>query len=242
MRNSLNVTMSHRLAIPVVMLTALAGCVWAPDSKTPTYNEVPYYTYAVHRIAERSILGVESIVTIVTPQIDEDVYAPEENLQFILVNGDTAYRHPVLVLPPVFDSSAPYHIDGTANFVTLVFPTSSIIDTSYVTSGTPLITAPAFGDTIVRASDGIFGYQTNTAERYSLQVTDSIHFYSQFLDSSAGFIDFPATEMETFQQGTMWADLNVYGIIEPGNYDENYANYEIDRNLTIDRIVAYTLR
>jgi hypothetical protein len=226
-------------AIPVLALGLLAGCVWPPDStQVPEYYP-PYISYDIHRISQRSLAGVETVSTVVSPYTNEYGTYPD-SLLYILVNGDTAFRHPTITSSPVFDSSAPYRFDGSYNIVSFVFPSASIFDTSYVSNVTAQITSPPYGDTIKRATDALFAYQLG-ADGYggTFQITDSINYYSQQLESYNESIDFPVNEMETLRAGTLWANLEVETEAESAN---TYYEYVQDRTVELDRIVAYPLQ
>ena len=167
----------------------------------------------------------------------------EDSLHYLLVNGDTAYRHPIFSLPPLLDSSAPYHLDGSANFVTFVFPSTSFVDTSYVSSGLPKITDPALDDTLSKTSEAVFHYQLNNANYFTFQITDSNNFFKQQYDTAIGTNIFPASELDSLRSGTVWADLTAFGIIEPGPSSVTHqGGYDVSRYLEIDRIVAYDLK
>ena len=93
-------TMAILFASLAAASEALSGCV------TPAYYEYDA-AFDVHRISERSLSGAESIVTIVSPIVSSDsAKAYPDSLRYIIVNGDTAYRHSVSALTPVFDSAA----------------------------------------------------------------------------------------------------------------------------------------
>jgi hypothetical protein len=224
---------------------AYSGCVWPPDdTEVPIpYNNVQSVYLAVHRISERTIAGQESVITIISPDY-ADATSGTDSVQFIIVNGDTAYRHPVSALPPSYDSAAPYHIDGTANFVTFVFPSFSLRDTSYESDIIAAIIQPPYGDTLQRMSDVPFGFQTSVETSYiqsaTLEVTDSLQSYNEPIETNTGTIDVPYNEMETFQPGTLWAELHLVNIVE--SYNSNNYYYENVRRIMLDRIVAYPLR
>ncbi len=248
--------MRHLLfAIPILFLSALAGCVWPPDS-TPTGNNqqiFPYNPgYDIHRVSQRSISGVESIATTISPY-GLEYYTSQypDSVRYILVNGDTAYRHPIITLPPVYDSAVPYHLDGSANFVTLVYSSLSITDTSYENGLTAQITAPKYADTVPRTSDLLIGFQTYASSSASsnyedgyVEITDSALSYSQSLENEyTGALDFPSNDLESFQGNTVWINLHFTEVANDDvfvpNYYDNY--YEIEREVDVDRIVAYPL-
>jgi hypothetical protein len=247
---SYNVNMRHLLfGMSFLALGALAGCTWPPDSTPVPYTPRPYLYYNVHCISQRSVSGVESVVTIVLPY--ESYYygaAPEsDSLRYILVNGDTAFRHPTISSSIVYDSAAPYKIDGSENIVELVYPSISINDTSYVTDLNAQITSPPYGDTILRTSDAIFGYSTSLYSA-EFQVSDSLNFYPQSIDAQnynnsvglySGAVDIPVNEMEIFRPGTLWADLTVSGTIES---NVQYKGESFESAIQLDRIIAYPLR
>jgi hypothetical protein len=226
-------------AIPILMLGLLAGCVWPPDSTEVPPFYPPYLSYDIHRISQRSLAGVETVSTIVSPSANEYSAYPD-SLLYILVNDDTVFRHPTITSTPVLDSSAPYRFDGSTNIVVFIFPSESIFDTSYVYNVSAQITSPPYGDTIKRTTDALFAYQTDE-DGYggNFQITDSINFYSQPLDSYNETLDFPANEMETLRAGTLWADLQVQSVAESSN---TYYNYIENRTVELDRIVAYPLQ
>jgi hypothetical protein len=232
-------TRRFRLIAILLPLGLLAGCVWPPDSTqlpNPYYNQ-EYASYLVQHISERSLAGVEQTITLVSP--DNSYYSYSDSVRYILVNGDTAYSHPVISMPPVYDSSAPYHVDGSANFVTVVFPSSSITDTNFVSNLTIQITAPPYGDTISRLNDALFGYRANSDFSYTgtFQITDSVLYYSQSLNLNTGAVDFPVTEVQTFKPGTIWASLSFLGFLNNDGY-----NVPGNHALEVERIVAYPLR
>jgi hypothetical protein len=239
-------------AIPILFLGVLAGCVWPPDS-TPTGNiqqNFPYNSgYDVHRVSQRSIAGVESVVTTIAPYNEEYYPYNTDSVRYILVNGDTAYRHPILALPPVYDSAVPFHVDGAANFVTLIYYSFSITDTSYENALTAQITSPKYGDTIPRSTDLFIGFQSNSSttsnsESGYITITDSALSYSLYTDNeNTGTLDFPSNDLESFQGNTLWADLYFREVASDNIYAPNsYGNYnEIQREVDVDRIVAYPL-
>jgi hypothetical protein len=219
----------------------ISGCV------TPAYYEYDA-SFSVHRIFERSLSGVESVVTIVSPTVSSDsAKAYPDTLKYIIVNGDTAYRHPVPTLSPVFDSAAPYHTDGTINFVTLVYDSLTILDTTYEAGLTATINAPMYGDTIQRANGLNVSYQTNAGSASSLrcflQISDSSTFYSNdVLLGSTGTIDFPASNLAALHSGILWADLQV-GESATDYFITYITYYEIivEHQVIMDHIVAYAL-
>jgi hypothetical protein len=227
--------------------------VWPPDS-TPTGNNqgiFPYNPgYDVHRVSQRSLAGVESIATTISPYVLE-YYTPSypDSVRYIIVNGDTAYRHPFISLPPVYDSAVPFHVDGSANFVTLVYSSLSITDTSYENGLTAQITSPKYGDTVLRSNDMLVGYETYSSSTASLEnsfltITDSALSYSQSTDNDyTGALDFPSNDLESLQGRTVWVDLHLteeaYNEVYTPNYYDNY--YEFYREVDVDRIVAYPL-
>ncbi len=242
------------LAIPILFLGLLGGCVWPPDSTATGNNQENIYPYNagydVHRVSQRSLGGVETIATTVSPYDEYYSSSYPDSVRYILVNGDTAYRHPVIALPPVYDSAVPYHVDGSANFVTLIYSSLSITDTSYENGLTAQITAPKYGDTIQRSTDAIIGFDitnssTSNFQSGSIQLTDSLNPYSQpiYYEYTSSSVDFPSNDIASLQGNTVWADLhfteeandNVYA---PTSYD-NYST--IYREVEIDRIVAYPL-
>jgi hypothetical protein len=241
-------------AIPILFLGILAGCVWPPDS-TPT-NFQQYYPYNagfdVHRVSQRSLSGIESVVTTISPYNTENYYPYyADSVRYILVNSDTAYRHPIITLPPVYDSAVPYHIDGSANFVTLVYPSFSITDTSYENGLSAQISSPKYGDTVQRSSDLLVGYEANSGTSSNnqngyIQITDSARFYTLSFDYEYnGTLDFTSNDLITLQGNTVWADLhftefandNIY-MANPNYYGEYYS---FQRQVDLDRIVAYPL-
>jgi hypothetical protein len=239
------------LALSILLLSTISGCVWPPDS-TDVYNN-QYYPYNagfdVHRVSQRSLTGVETVATTISPYYNSYYYS--DSIRYILVNGDTAYRHPVIALPPVYDSAVPFHTDGSANFVTFVYSSLTFTDTSYESGLTALITAPKPGDTTQRASDLLVSYQTNngaTANNQNgyVQITDSSHFYTQTLNYTySGTLDFPTSEMGIFQGNTLWIDLHFTEVASDEVHIVNpnlYSNYiSVQREVDIDRIVAYPL-
>jgi hypothetical protein len=236
----------HLLAIPILFLGLLAGCVWPPDSTATGNNQgnnyPNYSSFYVHRISQRSLSGAETLVTIVSPDYYNTFEAYPDSVQYIVVNGDTAYRHPVIPFPPVYDSAAPYHLDGSVNFVTIVYASTSITDTTYDADLLAQITEPTPGDTIQRTSDAIFGFQTevqsSSSQSATLQLTDSVQFYPRSVESNNGTIDFPYYDLETFQPGTLWADLQLVETEYVNNYNYEYQNQRV---VTLDRIIAYPL-
>ena len=243
------------LAIPILLLGFFGGCVWPPDSTATGNNQQNIYPYNagydVHRVSQRSVTGVETIATTVSPYDQDYPYYPD-SVHYILVNGDTAYRHPVITLPPVYDSAVPYHVDGSANFVTLVYSSLSITDTSYENGLTVQITKPQYGDTIQRTTDIIMGFNiqnsgTANFQNASLLLTDSLNPYSQPIyytyATTTGTLDFPSNDIASFQGNTVWADLHLTeeandNVYTPTYYD-NYST--IYREVNVDRIVAYPL-
>jgi hypothetical protein len=221
---------------------ALSGCV------TPAYYEYDA-AFDVHRISERSLSGAESIVTIVSPIVSSDsAKAYPDSLRYIIVNGDTAYRHSVSALTPVFDSAAPYHTDGTINYVALVYDSLTIRDTTYETGFSAAITAPPYGDTIQTANDAIFSFQSIAGSANPLscfmEISDSSSFYSNDIVLGAiGTVDFPASSLKTLQPGILWADLRV-AESATDYFITNIQYYEIivEHQVDLDRIVAYHLR
>ena len=224
-----------------VVTTLLSGCV------TPAYYEYDA-SFSVHRISERSLAGVESVVTIVSPTVSSDsAKAYPDTLRYIIVNGDTAYRHPVPALSPVFDSAAPYHTDGTINFVTLVYDSLTILDTTYESALSSAITAPPYGDTIERARGVNVSYQSSAGSASSLrcflQISDSSTFISNdILLGSSGTINFPSSNLTTFKPGTLWSDLQT-GESATDYFITYITYYEIivEHQVITDRIVAYPL-
>ncbi len=241
------------LAISVLFLGSISGCVWPPDSTLVGINQ-PYYPndagFVVHRVSERSLVGVESIVTTISPYtlVNYSPYYPD-SVHYIIVNGDTAYRHPIITLPPIYDSAVPYHVDGSANFVTLAYSSLSITDTSYENGLTVQITSPNFGDTIPRSTDALIRYNiansgTANFQSASVTLTDSINSYTQPIDYVySNSVDFPSNDLATFQTGTLWVHLNL---IEAANDNVSYPNYYgeyyyMQRQVNFDRVVAYPL-
>ncbi len=226
----------------VIVSALLSGCV------TPAYYEYDA-SFSVHRISERSLAGVERVVTIVSPTVSSDsAKAYPDTLKYIIVNGDTAYRHPVPTLSPVFDSAAPYHIDGTINYVTLVYDSLSILDTTYETALSSAITAPPYGDTIERSSGVNVSYQSTAGSANSLrcflQISDSSTFISNdVILGSTGTINFPASNVAVLKPGTLWADLQI-GESATDYFITNITYYEIivEHQVIMDRIVAYPLQ
>ncbi len=231
------------VALGLLLSTSLAGCVWAPDPTViPEVNYQPA-SFSIHIVSERSVAGTERVTTVVEPYLNNNNYLYEgynDSVEYIIVNGDTAYRHPVPTQPPVFDSSAMYHVDGTLNYVTMVFPSFTTTDTTYESDFMDSITAPRFGTTIHRDSDAYFSYEINSGYDYAsmqLQITDSIEHFDESLDEGSGSIDVPMNEMQLFQPGTLWVELH-FSETEPLDHTE----YSIDRQITLDRIVAYPLQ
>ncbi|HEY3876166.1 MAG TPA: hypothetical protein VGM92_11875 [Candidatus Kapabacteria bacterium] len=233
--------------LPIVLLLALAGvsgCVWAPNSTEVSYPGNPYSFetgFLVHRISQRSIAGTESVQTVVSPYYS----AYPDSTLYLIVNGDTAYRHPILLFPPSYDSSAPYRVDGSANIVQLVYPSFSISDTSYDQEFSAQITAPAYGDTIYRAKGVLIGVtvmpgSTSGYGNSFVELTDSNYFYSQSLDYEFNTTaSFPSNELETFTGNIAWADLHFTEISE--DYPIYPNSYSFRREVDVDRIVAYPL-
>ncbi len=228
-------------ALFVVTSAMFSGCV------TPAYYEYNA-SFNVHRISERSLSGVERVVTIVSPTVSSDsAKAYPDTLRYIIVNGDSAYRHPVPSLLPVFDSVAPYHTDGTINFVTLVYDSLTILDTTYESNLTALIEAPPYGDTIQRANGVNVSYQTSAGSANSLrcflQISDSSIFISDdVLLGSTGTINFPASNLTAMHSGTLWADLQI-GESATDYFITYITYYEIivEHQVIMDCIVAYPL-
>ena len=239
------------LALSILVLGSISGCVWPPDSTDVNNNQ--YYPYNagfdVHRVSQRSLTGVESVATTISPYYTSYYYS--DSIRYILVNGDTAYRHPIISLPPVYDSTVPFHVDGSANFVTFVYSSLTFTDTSYESGLSAQITAPKPGDTVQRSADLLVSYETNsgaTANNQSgyIQITDSSHFYTQTLNYTySGTLDFPTSEVGIFQGNTIWIDLHFteeasdnVRIVNP-NFYNNYIN--VQREVDLDRIVTNPL-
>lgn len=223
-------------------VAVISGCV------TPAYYEYDA-SFSVHRISERSLAGVERVVTIVSPTVSSDsAKAYPDTLKYIIVNGDTAYRHPVPALSPVFDSATPYHTDGTINYIALVYDSLTILDTTYENALSSAITAPTYGDTIQRANGVNVGYQSNAGSASSLrcflQISDSATFLSNdVLLGSSGTINFPASNIAPLKPGTLWADLQIGE--SAADYFITYITYYeiiVEHQVILDRIVAYPLR
>ncbi len=220
----------------------LAGCV------TPAYYEYDA-SFTVHRILERSLSGTESAITIVAPTISSDsAKAYPDTLKYIIVNGDTAYRHLVPGTLPIFDSAAPYHTDGTINYISLVYDSLTILDTTYETALSASITAPTYGDTIQRSNGVNIGYQSTAGSASSLrcfvQISDSSNFLSNdVLLGSTGTVDFPASSLASLKPGTLWADLQI-GESATDYFITYISYYEIvvEHQVIEDRIVAYPLQ
>jgi hypothetical protein len=219
----------------------LAGCV------TPAYYEYDA-SFSVHRISERSLAGVESVATIVSPTISSDsAKTYPDTLKYIIVNGDTAYRHLDPGTPPIFDSAAPYHTDGTINYVSLVYDSLTILDTTYENALSASITAPSYGDTIQRANGVNVGCQTTAGSASSLrcflQISDSSIFLSNdVLLGSSSTVNFPASSLAPLKPGTLWADLHI-GESATDYFITYITYYEIivEHQVVEDRIVAYPL-
>jgi hypothetical protein len=233
-------------AIPILFLGFLGGCVWPPDSTPTGNNQQNYYynaAYDIHRISERSLSGSESVITLVSPLISNSSNQYYyDSIRYIIVNGDTAYRRPTVLSPSVLDSAAPYKFDGSLNVVTLIFPSSSVTDTSIVYIVAPQITSPVYGDTIQRTSDAFFGYQTDVSSYgWTFQVSDSVNYFPQSIynsNSTRGTIDVPENELQTLQPGTLWADLTVSASV--ASYNTSYFD-NFERTAELERVVAYPL-
>jgi hypothetical protein len=235
-----------RNSIPCsLLLLVLAGCIWQPD---PTQNPIFYsdVSFDAHVVSYRSLDGTEHTITAINPAFDGDIYGDFEynglladSVRYIVVNGDTAYRHPSSQSPKVYDSSSTYHIDGSRNIVTLVFPGYSLNDTNY-DSLVAQITSPPPGSTLGRTTDGLFTFQTDLVDisglSGSMQLTDSngISFTNQLLGFvDTGTVDFTYNQMTEFNPGNLWAVLHL------DYYDEDSPFYT-ERHTALDRIIAYT--
>jgi hypothetical protein len=237
-----------RLSNALCLILLLAASRFFTGCVTPAYYEYDA-SFTVHRILERSISGTESAITIVTPTISGDsAKAYPDTLKFIIVNGDTAYRHLIAGTQPIFDSAAPYHTDGTINYVTLVYDSLTILDTTYETALSSSITAPPFGDTVQRGNGVNVGYQSTAGSASSLrcflQISDSSTFLSNdVLLGSGGTIDFPASSLALLKPGTLWADLQIGE--SATDYFITYITYDeivVEHQVILDRIVAYPLQ
>ena len=119
------------LAIPILLLGFLGGCVWPADSTATGNNQqniFPYNAgYDVHRrfpaICHRRgkrwlppfLLMIRNTIRLVSR------FRSLHSRQW----RKSVRRHPILTLPPVYDSAVPYHVSGSANFVTLVYSSLS---------------------------------------------------------------------------------------------------------------------
>lgn len=223
------------------MTGVCSGCV------TPAIYEYDA-SFDVHQISERSQSGAERIFTIVSPTVSSDSSrAYPDTLKYIIVNGDTAYRHAAPGLAPVFDSAAPYHTNGAINFISLVYDSLTILDTTYETNLEAAITAPTYGETIHRANGVNIGYQSSAGSSSSLrcflQISDSLTFYSNDVSlGRSGIIDYPASDLKSMKAGTLWADIEVGA--SATDYFITYIQYYdivVEHRVVIDRIVAYPL-
>ncbi len=228
-------SMRYRTLASLLVL-ACSGCIWQPDSSVVEY---PYSVgYDVHIISQRNLDGSEHLITYVVPS-----RYGSSDLQYILVNGDTVYRHLDNRQPITIDSSAPFHLDGTQNIVTLVFPNVSVPDTSYEPQLKGTITAPAVGDTVFRSKDTEIDYTASfdpmfIEDNAQLQITDSVHFITP-TDTWGNAYDLTSSEMQNFQPGTLWVELSLSEYLSANSY---YYLYESDRTIYYERIVAYPLQ
>jgi hypothetical protein len=238
------------LLASVCISLAFGGCVWTADSVpiTPVPTALPYQ---VHIISKRLLDGTEQIATIIAPIAPTYAYSYEyyylnlyDSVRYIIVNGDTAYRHPVSFFPAVYDSAASYHFDGTANIVTFVYDAKSITDTSHQNFTFGSITWPESASPILRDTDLIVNYRM-PASNFAylsgiLEVTDSITNVVENIGNDVGRTYVSKEEMKRFKGGMLWVILHESAEESEGpNYP--YYNY-LDHYIYYDRMVAYALQ
>ncbi|GEM_PF-5031999 len=225
----------------LAVIVVYGGCVWPPNPQEFPPNGVMLYD--VHYVSQRWPDGSEHASTIVSPDLyDLDPYVTLDSLQYIIVNGDTVYRNLGSTVPAIYNSAAPYHLDGKQNIVTLVFPYHLQIDTSFETGFTAVITSPRPGDTLLRDTATSFTCHTQDAEAQSniqaqILVTDSNLLLKQFINLGFDSFEIPSDQMSAFRGATLWANIQL---------DENFFGYGTAPHnrghVTIDRIVAYPLK
>lgn len=231
--------MSRSLLVTLFLL-ALAGCVWPPTSDVapPAYRDD--LSFSVHQTINYRVAGGADTTNVVWPtSYYSGYYDYIDSVRYIIVNGDTAFRHPSHSNAPVLDSSVRYFIDGRQNVVSMIFTTNSRTDTISESGLQAGITAPAIGDTILRDSAATWYYATDefTPGSYNMlvTVTDSLHPYSEATTSDVGSIEFRAGELTRFRSGPLWVMLRV-----TSHYNGYY--YYTQRTVLVDRVVPYVLK
>ena len=243
--------MKVRPIVSVFLAFAIGGCVWTADS-VPVTPPAPPLPYQVHLISKRMLDGSETMTTVVSPMLsyypyEYGYYNEYDSVRYIIVNGDTTFRHPIQAFPAVSDSSAPYRFDGTPNYVTFVYDRSTATDTSKITFGPASITWPVQGSTIQRDTFLTVNYREPTNDLsynfLTIEVTDSItNFVSHFTGVSGsqdvGRIDIDESYMSAFKGNTLWVILHEQA---ESIYDRDYYadRYHL---IVFDRMVEYSLQ
>ncbi|MDP4198988.1 MAG: hypothetical protein Q8922_06545 [Bacteroidota bacterium] len=232
-----------RVYLVCLSLTVVAGCVWAPQSELVPSPFIGI-DYQVQQTRSRSLDGAEHTATIVTPvsQYAEYGYnSSGDSVLYIIVNGDTAYRHPVSGMPPQVDSAAPFHLDGTLNTVVIIYPSAARADTTYPSGFLADIASPAIGDTLSRTEDVSFTVRTQILEHPfvsgNFNLTDSIGNFSILVNTDQQQIGVTASKLAGFRPGTVWAELHLHYYL----YDDWTTNNHLS-SVRVDRIVPYILK
>jgi hypothetical protein len=236
------------LIASMCIVLAFGGCVWTADS-VPITPEPTALPYQVHLISKRLIDGTEQRATIIAPLPLEYPYEYNypyyyDSVRYIIVNGDTAYRHPVAIFPAQYDSAAPFHFDGTANVVTFIYGSTSVTDTSNESFTPGSITWPTAGTTISRDTNLTVNFREPSDNFVSItgrvEITDSITNDIEYASVDVGSVEFEADQMMRFGGNIIWVILheNVQEV-----QGQSYPNYQsIDHSITFDRLVAYSLK
>src|SRR5437879_428440 len=109
-----------RRIIPVVLIVAVSGCVWPPDPHTLT-APLDLVSFDVHKTTNRWLNGSDHVTTIVTPDYADYYFygGTTDTARYIIVNGDTAYRH-LGDYSPTYNTNVIYHTDGSPNTIIIV--------------------------------------------------------------------------------------------------------------------------
>jgi hypothetical protein len=134
--------MSHSLLrLSLLTILTAAGCAWQPETIYTPKASSPSADIGIEIDSSRSLSGVEHGTRYVYPNTKDSV-------QYIIVNGKIVWA--ASPYPYYEDSISPYHIDGSKNIVTIVWPSVSQTDTESFVDSTLQILSPTPGDTIVR--------------------------------------------------------------------------------------------
>ena len=230
--------------LPAVVL--LSSSFWAGCSSGPVYPDVQQHSFSikVHGLFTRSLNGNEDTVIWVVPDFS-DITNTSDSVLYVIVNGDTSFSRPSPRNPAVSDSSVPYHFDGRANYIAVVFPHSSVLDTVFEDYLVARIVSPAPGSSILRDSGINVGYHIdfkNASHFYQFQnveVTDSLTSYEESVDPVDLIFHVPDSSLTHLRSGTIWAEIHTATY----RFDvEEYAYYDRKCNVSRDRVVAYSLR